>query len=308
MLPSLSLLLLTLAAAAALGLGIPTRPVSGRACVSMRDRSLEGASSVLGRLAAEAFKRAQADPTKPVKTKSFTFKTKVTHTRDIAGAELVEYMNLPVESFALYDAELMRRVDANTFELRLPLRGSAGGLDLMQPKLLVRVTPSPETSSLLISSISASLFGDLKKIPEPAQDGEKVATAAAAAAGPYAQYRRRRTSWRAAAPAARNSWRMYSIDGGAAAGQQRPDAAAVGAAGAAGTAEAEAEAEVDGATAALASMPGPAYRDDDGTGSEVRVLGGIELPLALTLTLPLTLILLLPLPLPLTLTLTRCAC
>ena len=278
MLPS-ALLLPTLAAAAALGVGVPTRPVSGRACVSMRDRSLEGASSVLGRLAAEAFKRAQADPTKPVKTKSFTFKTKVTHTRDIAGAELVEYMNLPVESFALYDAELMRRVDANTFELRLPLRGSAGGLDLMQPKLLVRVTPSPKTSSLLISSISASLFGDLKKIPEPAQDGEKVATAAASA-GPYVQYRRRRTSWRAAAPAARNSWRMYSIDGGAAAGQQRPDAAAagaVGAAGAAGTAEAEAEAEVDGATAALASMPGPAYRDDDGTGSEVRVLGGIEL-------------------------------
>jgi hypothetical protein len=30
----------------------------------------------------------------------------------------------------------------------------------MQPKLVVRVTPSAETSSLRISSIRASLFGD----------------------------------------------------------------------------------------------------------------------------------------------------
>jgi hypothetical protein len=252
--------MLPLAAAAALGLGVPARPVSGRSCVTMRDRSLEGASSVLGRLAAEAFKRAQADPSKPIKTKSFVFKTKVTHTRYIAGAELVEYMNLPVESFALYDAELMRRIDADTFELRLPLRGSAGGLDLMQPKLLVRVTPSPETSSLLISSISASLFGDLQKLPEPGQDDEATAAAAAAAV-------------------------PYSIDGGA--GQQRPEAAAADAAGAAG-AEAEAEAVAGGATAALARMPGPAYRDDDGAGSEARVLSGIEPTLTLTLTLTLT--------------------
>ena len=94
-----ALMLSALGAAAALGIGVPTRPVGARACVSMRDRSLEGASSVLGRLAAEAFKRAQSgDPSQPIKTKSFTFRTKVTHTRDILGAELVEYMNLPVES------------------------------------------------------------------------------------------------------------------------------------------------------------------------------------------------------------------
>ena len=58
----------------------------------------------------------------------------------------------------------MRRIDADTFELRLPVRGSANGLDLMQPKLVVRVTPSPETSSLLISSIRASLFGDAQAL------------------------------------------------------------------------------------------------------------------------------------------------
>ena len=115
-------MLSALGAAAALGIGVPTRPVGARACISMRDRSLEGASSVLGRLAAEAFKRAQSgDASQPIKTKSFTFRTKVTHTRDILGAELVEYMTLPVESFALYDAELMRRIDADTFELRLPV-------------------------------------------------------------------------------------------------------------------------------------------------------------------------------------------
>ena len=166
-------MLSALGAAAALGIGVPTRPVGARACVSMRDRSLEGASSVLGRLAAEAFKRAQSgDPSQPIKTKSFTFRTKVTHTRDILGAELVEYMSLPVESFALYDAELMRRIDADTFELRLPVRGSANGLDLMQPKLVVRVTPSPETSSLLISSIRASLFGDAQARPEPGRGSE----------------------------------------------------------------------------------------------------------------------------------------
>ena len=160
-----ALMLSALGTAAALGIGVPTRPVGARACVSMRDRSLEGASSVLGRLAAEAFKRAQSgDPSQPIKTKSFTFRTKVTHTRDILGAELVEYMNLPVESFALYDAELMRRIDADTFELRLPVRGSANGLDLMQPKLVVRVTPSPETSSLRISSIGGSLFGEAQAL------------------------------------------------------------------------------------------------------------------------------------------------
>ena len=168
-----ALMLSALGAAAALGIGVPTRPVGARACVSMRDRSLEGASSVLGRLAAEAFKRAQSgDASQPIKTKSFTFRTKVTHTRDILGAELVEYMSLPVESFALYDAELMRRIDADTFELRLPVRGSANGLDLMQPKLVVRVTPSPETSSLLISSIRASLFGEAQARPEPGRGSE----------------------------------------------------------------------------------------------------------------------------------------
>ena len=73
--------------------------------------------------------------------------------------QLVDYMQLPVESYALYDAELMRRLDADTFELRLPLRGSAGGLDLMQPTLRVRVTPDYDASSLRIASLGASLFG-----------------------------------------------------------------------------------------------------------------------------------------------------
>ena len=35
----------------------------------------------------------------------------------------------------------------------------------MQPKLVVRVTPSAETSSLRISSIRASLFGDEQARP-----------------------------------------------------------------------------------------------------------------------------------------------
>ena len=74
------------------------------------------------------------------------------------------------------------------------------------------------------------------------------------------------TLWQGSEPAAAAAL-PSSIDGGAA-GPQRAEAAAADAAGTAGAAGAEAEA--GGAGAALA------YRDEDGRGSEVRVLSGIE--------------------------------
>ena len=120
---------------------------------------LERASGFLGRLAADAFNRTMAsDPNQPIPTKEFCFSATVRHVRDIEGP-LTEYMKLPIDQYALYDAKLMKRIDRDTFELSLPLKGSAGGTEQLKPTLRVRVKPEPDENRLRIQSIGASLYG-----------------------------------------------------------------------------------------------------------------------------------------------------
>ena len=129
----------------------------------MREREpvVDRASKLLGGLLADSFKRALADPEKPVITKDFVFTASTKHIRDVESEDLPEYMLLPVEEYALYDPDLMTRVGADVFEVRLPVGtqpGAPAGLQL-KPALRVRVTPIADASQLRIQSISASVFG-----------------------------------------------------------------------------------------------------------------------------------------------------
>ena len=127
----------------------------------MREPVVDRASKLLGGLLADSFKRALADPEKPVITKDFVFTASTKHIRDVQSDDLPEYMLLPVEEYALYDPDLMTRVGVDVFELRLPVgspTGAPSGLEL-SPALRVRVTPIANASTLRIQSISASVFG-----------------------------------------------------------------------------------------------------------------------------------------------------
>ena len=150
---------------AALSLKLSRPPGLRAAPVVMREPRraapsvLERASGLLGRLAADAFNRTMAlDPDQPVPTKRFVFSATVRHVRDIKGP-LGQYMRLPIEDYALYDARLMKRVDSDTFELSLPLKSYTAGSEPIKPTLRVRVIPDPERNSLRIQSIGASLYG-----------------------------------------------------------------------------------------------------------------------------------------------------
>ena len=163
---SLSMLLVLLPLGASFKLGVQqattprprgtrSRPVHGNT-----PRILEQSSALLGRLATDAFNQSmmRGDPDQPIRTKNFTFACTVTQTRDLSGP-VAAYMTLPMEEYAIYDAELMSRIGGDCFELRLPVRGSTGGVDALQPALRVRVTPEPERARLKIDSIGASLYG-----------------------------------------------------------------------------------------------------------------------------------------------------
>jgi len=108
---------------------------------------------------ADAVKRVQADD--PLPMKEFTFVTQTRHIRNVPGDRLPEYMLLPVESYTLYDARLMRRIGEDIFELSLPVEAPPGAPASLavSPTLRVRVTPDANASTLQIQSIGASLYG-----------------------------------------------------------------------------------------------------------------------------------------------------
>ena len=97
-------------------------------------------------------------------------KVKVRHARIIShGPKPVpEYMQLPVDEYALYDPRIMKRVPADEaaadgtegaiFELALPTMRPAPGTFAPRPKFRVRVTAQQD--ELRIESISATLFDD----------------------------------------------------------------------------------------------------------------------------------------------------
>ena len=123
---------------------------------------------MLGKMGIESI-QGMANGTKPA-TKEFNAKATVKHARIVDAVEgsevgqLPDYMTLPVDQYALYDARLMKRVEnaggeGDVFELTLPTMRPADGAStalMPKPKLQVRVVPSD--GELLIESLSASLF------------------------------------------------------------------------------------------------------------------------------------------------------
>ena len=123
---------------------------------------------MLGKMGIESI-QGMANGTKPA-TKEFNAKATVKHARIVDAVEgsevgqLPDYMTLPVDQYALYDARLMKRVEnaggeGDVFELTLPTMRPADGAStalMPKPKLQVRVVHSD--GELLIESLSASLF------------------------------------------------------------------------------------------------------------------------------------------------------
>ena len=133
------------------------------------------AMEMLGRMGMEA--ATQATPGQVPETKEFVATVSIRHARIIeqaagdAGGTVSEYMQLPVDQYAIYDTRLMRRVEASeaaaggsvgedgeTFELTVPTMRPKPGVLVPKPKLRVRVTPEP--TSITLRSVGASLFGD----------------------------------------------------------------------------------------------------------------------------------------------------
>lgn len=129
------------------------------------EKAFISASEFLGKLTAQAFKRAKRGAPGPLPLKRFRFSASGRHIRTIAG-RLDEYMSLPVESYALFDPKLMRRLGDDVFELSLPLVGPTGAADV-QPTLRLRVLPDGE-DGLRIDSVGASL------LPAPVATLEEV--------------------------------------------------------------------------------------------------------------------------------------
>ena len=147
---------------------------------------VERASNLLGGLLADAFKRIQSDPDKPIKMKSFVFSTTTKNIRVVPGDDLPRYMLLPIEEYALYDDKLMSRIGDDIFELRLPVTNPSGAPSALalDPTLRVRVTPNADDSTLRIESIGASLFGldaDNARVEAPPSPPPPPAAAAAEA-------------------------------------------------------------------------------------------------------------------------------
>tara|TARA_B100000795_G_scaffold207668_1_gene161137 strand:+ start:92 stop:541 length:450 start_codon:yes stop_codon:yes gene_type:complete len=131
------------------------------------------AMEMLGRMGMEAAQ--SATPGQVPETKEFVATVSIRHARIIqqaagdAGGSVSEYMQLPVDEYAIYDTRLMRRVEASeagegegedgeTFELTVPTMRPKPGVLVPKPKLRVRVTPEP--TSITLRSVGASLFGD----------------------------------------------------------------------------------------------------------------------------------------------------
>lgn len=160
------------------GLLLPGVQVTRRPPVVMQQGGAGGAAAakameMLGRMGMEAAQ--SATPGQVPETKEFVATVSIRHARIIqqaagdAGGSVSEYMQLPVDEYAIYDTRLMRRVEASeagegegedgeTFELTVPTMRPKPGVLVPKPKLRVRVTPEP--TSITLRSVGASLFGD----------------------------------------------------------------------------------------------------------------------------------------------------
>ena len=147
---------------------------------------------MLGRMGMEA--ATQATPGQVPETKEFVATVSIRHARIIeqaagdAGGTVSEYMQLPVDQYAIYDTRLMRRVEASeaaaggsvgedgeTFELTVPTMRPKPGVLVPKPKLRVRVTPEP--TSITLRSVGASLFDDTEENLPPNVTAEQMKAA-----------------------------------------------------------------------------------------------------------------------------------
>lgn len=147
---------------------------------------------MLGRMGMEA--ATQATPGQVPETKEFVATVSIRHARIIeqaagdAGGTVDQYMQLPVDQYAIYDTRLMRRVEASeaaaggedgedgeTFELTVPTMRPKPGVLVPKPKLRVRVTPEP--TSITLRSVGASLFDDTEESLPPNVTAEQVKAA-----------------------------------------------------------------------------------------------------------------------------------
>lgn len=135
------------------------------------------AMEMLGKMGMQA--ASEATPGEIPITKEFEVGVRIRHDRIIEAAEggaVVDYLRLPVDQYAIYDARLMRKVgpdDGGTeggggevFELSLPTMRPREGALMPAPMLRVRVTPEPD--QITLQSIGANLFGDAEKSALPA--------------------------------------------------------------------------------------------------------------------------------------------
>ena len=122
------------------------------------------AMEMLGKMGLQA--ATEATPGEVPPTKEFVATVTIKHARIIeeaAGGTVPEYMQLPVDQYAIYDSRLMRRVEAaeggdgEMFELSLPTMRPKPGTFVPKPVLRVCVTPGPDRITL--RSVGASLFG-----------------------------------------------------------------------------------------------------------------------------------------------------
>ena len=99
---SLAVFLLSLRAALPWRVGPPAVP--RRAIITMMSgreppKVVQRASNLLGGLLADAVKRMQADPGKPIPMKQFTFTASTRNIRIVQGDTLPDYMLEPVEKY-----------------------------------------------------------------------------------------------------------------------------------------------------------------------------------------------------------------
>lgn len=142
---------------------------------------VSNAGAVAAQKAAEMLSKMSSDavrgmkPGEKIEMKDFVSSVKIKHTRSVKAMEgggVPDYMRLPIDQYAIYDARLMRRLpesevgedDGAIFEFRLPMvRPSDPNAFVPKPKVLVRVRSTEE--SISIESVSASLFDEVDTLP-----------------------------------------------------------------------------------------------------------------------------------------------
>jgi hypothetical protein len=141
------------------------------------------AMEMLGKMGMQA--ASQATPGQIPEVKEFVVPATIVHNRVIEavdGGAVPDYMRLPVEQYAIYDARLMRKLpktedggDGELFELSVPTMRPREGTFVPKPTIRVRVTPEAERVTL--QSVGASIFGGAEGSLPPNVTEEQLRTA-----------------------------------------------------------------------------------------------------------------------------------